>query len=100
MSLKTSKCGIAKEDIQFSGDKVNRGQCLSDKITEIRDAPAPKTKKEVRSLLGLAGYYRRFVSNFPVIALNYTVAKNIILKAVKKKVFVIGLNYSTIGLVL
>lgn len=28
------------------------------------NAPKPKTKKEARSLLGLLGFYREFLSNF------------------------------------
>lgn len=34
------------------------------KIKAIQEYPIPKTIKEVRSFLGLVGYYRRFISNF------------------------------------
>ena len=34
----------------------------------IRDIPPPKTATEVRSFLGLAGYYRRYVKGFAAIA--------------------------------
>ncbi|WP_214290454.1 hypothetical protein, partial [Escherichia coli] len=35
-----------------------------DKTAAIAACPRPKTKKEVRRFLGLAGYYRRFIAGF------------------------------------
>lgn len=35
-----------------------------DKISAVLDWPVPNTIKQVRAFLGLAGYYRRFVSGF------------------------------------
>ena len=37
------------------------------KITAITEFPAPTTKRELRSFLGLAGYYRGFCRNFAAI---------------------------------
>lgn len=39
------------------------------KICDLRNFRTPKTKKDVRSFLGLAGYYRRFVENFSSMAI-------------------------------
>ena len=39
-----------------------------DNVEEIKDAPRPSTKKQVRSFMGLAGYYRDFIPNFEAIA--------------------------------
>ena len=36
--------------------------------TNILDSPRPRTKKEVRWFLGLAGYYRQFVPHFSDLA--------------------------------
>jgi hypothetical protein len=39
-----------------------------EKLTRIKEAEVPKTKRQVRTLLGLAGNYRRFIPSFAEIA--------------------------------
>lgn len=39
-----------------------------DKIEAVKTFPIPRTQKEIKSFLGLAGYYRRFISNFAKIS--------------------------------
>ena len=43
------------------GDKIEPRKAL---IQSIIEYPRPATKKEVRSFLGLVGYYRKFIPNF------------------------------------
>ncbi|GJU25200.1 putative reverse transcriptase domain-containing protein [Tanacetum coccineum] len=43
------------------------------KIEAVKNWKAPRTPTEVRSFLGLAGYYRRFIKNFSKIAKSLTI---------------------------
>ena len=38
--------------------------CDPSKIKTIKDWPTSRNKSEVRSILGLIGYYRKFIPNF------------------------------------
>ena len=43
-----------------------------DKIQAIREATRPQTKRQLKSYLGLAGFYRRFIPGFSSIATPLT----------------------------
>ncbi|KAI3704115.1 hypothetical protein L1987_74328 [Smallanthus sonchifolius] len=55
----------------YSKTKADHEQHLR-LIEAVKNWNAPKTPTEVRSFLGLAGYYRRFISNFSKIAVPLT----------------------------
>ncbi|GFO40249.1 reverse transcriptase [Plakobranchus ocellatus] len=69
-TVKPSKTIVGCEHINFLGHIVGKGQLEPDenKTEKIRNLRVPTTKKEVRSVLGLLNYYRRFVHNFSAIA--------------------------------
>ncbi|KAI3804484.1 hypothetical protein L1987_26058 [Smallanthus sonchifolius] len=62
------------KEVQFLGHIVNEKGIHVDptKIEAVKNWQAPKTPTEVRSFLGLAGYYRRFISNFSKITVPLT----------------------------
>ncbi|XP_076930035.1 uncharacterized protein LOC143594660 [Bidens hawaiensis] len=63
-----------KDEVQFLGHVVNAKGIQVDlaKIEAITKWEKPKTPTQVRSFLGLAGYYRRFIQNFSKIAVPLT----------------------------
>ena len=74
LTLRPSKCAIGCDEVDFVGHKISNGEVQMDtsKLDKIKNAPQPQTKKEVRSFLGLAGYYRKFIPNFAEIAVPLT----------------------------
>ncbi|GJR51439.1 putative reverse transcriptase domain-containing protein [Tanacetum coccineum] len=59
----------------FLGHVINGNGIHVDpsKIEAVKNWKAPRTLTEVRSFLGLAGYYRRFIENFSKIAKSLTI---------------------------
>ncbi len=66
LTANPKKCAIGRVEVRYLGFHLGHGQVRPqiDKTTAIAACPRPKTKKEVRQFLGLAGYYRRFIPDY------------------------------------
>ena len=67
---KFSKCDFWLDSVQFLGHVVSSQGIHVDpvKIAAIKNWEDPKTATQIRQLLGLAGYYRRFIESFSIMA--------------------------------
>jgi hypothetical protein len=74
LSARPSKCNFGFMDIEFLGHFVGKGKLMANPqiLKKIQDTERPTTKKQIRSFLGLTGYYRKFVPNYAEVALPLT----------------------------
>ena len=71
---KFSKCEFWLREVQFLGHLVNQNGISVDpaKVKAVIQWEILRTPSEIRSFLGLAGYYRRFIQDFSKIVVPLT----------------------------
>ncbi|KAK9296901.1 hypothetical protein QLX08_009211 [Tetragonisca angustula] len=70
LKLQVDKCEFLKPELEYLGHIVtaNGIQLNPKKLSAIKEFKTPKTITQVKSFLGLTGYYRKFIRNFAKIA--------------------------------
>ena len=71
---KVSKCAFFQNRVEYLGHVVSTEGLSPDpaKVQAVRDWKMPESVTDIRSFLGLAGYYRRFIPQFVKIAAPLT----------------------------
>ena len=70
LKLQPDKCEFLRKEVVFLGHKISEHGVEPDtrKVEAITNFPTPKTAKQLKSFLGLVGYYRKFIPQFSKIA--------------------------------
>ena len=70
LTVNQSKCDWGKSEIEYLGHVVGSGKTSvpQARVSDLRNFKRPGTKKQLRSFLGLVGFYRRFIQDFGKLA--------------------------------
>jgi len=74
LTARPTKCKLGYQDLEFLGHQITSGiiQPEEKNIEKLKNATRPTTKKNIRSFLGMCGYYQKFIQNFNKIAAPLT----------------------------
>lgn len=68
--LKRSKCNFVEQSLEYLGHIIFKTRVSNEpaKIDAVQNWPLPRTVKQLRDILGLPGYYKRFISHYGLIS--------------------------------
>jgi len=74
LTVNTKKCHFASNNVKILGHIVKDGLIYpnDEKIEVIKTWPVPRTKKHLKSFLGLVGFFRDYVPHFATVAYPLT----------------------------
>ena len=74
LTIKVHKCQFGMATCVYLGHVVGGGSLRPEqvKVEATRSMPIPQTKTQLRALLGLAGYYQKFIPHYSTVALPLT----------------------------
>ena len=66
LKLSPAKCTFMKQKVEYLGHVITTEgiQTDSKKVEKVQSWPTPTTVKQLKSFLGLSGYYRRFIKDY------------------------------------
>jgi len=70
LKIQFIKCKFLAKRTTFVGHDITAESIRphASKIVAIQDVSIPKTEKQIKSFLGLTGFYRKFIQNYSMIA--------------------------------
>lgn len=74
LTVRPTKCLLGYESVEFLGHNIGHGRITpqDNTVQRILDFPTPATKKQLRSFLGLIGWYQRFLPHYSSITVPLT----------------------------
>ena len=70
LTVRPTKCFIGFRSLEFVGHRIGEGkvEIEAEKVEKVRNAERPKTKKQLRSFLGLVSWFSSFIKGYADLA--------------------------------
>lgn len=69
LKIEPDKCEFLRREVMYLGHVISEFGVKPDpnKVKAVQEFPVPTNQTEIKSLLGISGYYRRFIKDFSLI---------------------------------